>query len=74
MSLWDGMAKRRLRQYQRFPASVAGVSFNNEGKLLAVGTSAGFEDGVADGSCPKESIKLYVRELGEGEGKGKAQK
>ncbi|CAZ81994.1 unnamed protein product [Tuber melanosporum] len=73
VSLWDGMAKRRLRQYQRYPASIAGLSFSNNGKHLAIGTSSGFEDGKDDGACPPESVKIIVRELQEGEGKGKGQ-
>lgn len=73
VSLWDGMAKRRLRQYQKYPASIAGLSFSNNGKYLAIGSSSGFEDGKGDGTCPPESVKIFVRELGEGEGKGKGQ-
>ncbi|KAL7273194.1 mitotic spindle checkpoint protein Bub3 [Rhizina undulata] len=71
--LWDGMAKRRLRHYQRYPGSIAGVGFSCDGKYLAIGSSSGYEDGKEDGACPPESIKLYVKELAEGEGKGKGQ-
>jgi cell cycle arrest protein BUB3 len=73
VSLWDGMAKRRLKQYQKFGANVAAVSFNKDGKYLAVGTSGGFEDGRANGECPPETIKVFIREMAEGEGKGKGQ-
>lgn len=73
VSLWDGMAKRRLRQYQKYSASIAALSFSNNGKYLAVGSSSGFEDGSEEGTCPPESVKILVRELGEGEGKGKGQ-
>lgn len=64
------MAKRRLRQYQKYPASIAGLSFSNNGKHLAIGTSSGFESND-EGTCPPESIKIFVRELQEGEGKAK---
>lgn len=73
VSLWDGMAKRRLRQYQRFPASVAAVDFDKDGKYLAVATSSGFEEGVEDGEVRPDSVNVFVRELAEGEGKGKGQ-
>lgn len=73
VSLWDGMAKRRLRQYPKYSASVAALSFSNNGKYLAIGTSSGFEDGSEEGACSPESVKIFVRELGEGEGKGKGQ-
>lgn len=73
VSLWDGMAKRRLRQYQKFGASIAGLSFNKDGKCLAIGSSGGFEDGRNDGECPADTIKVFIREMAEGEGKGKGQ-
>lgn len=73
VSLWDGMAKRRLRQYQKFGASIAALAFNRPGRFLAIATSAGFEDGRSDGACPPESVKLFVREMADGEGKGKGQ-
>ncbi|KAI5847712.1 WD40-repeat-containing domain protein [Morchella snyderi] len=73
VSLWDGMAKRRLRQYQKYPASIAGLSFSPNGKYLAIGSSSGFEDGNDSGECLPESVKIFVRELAGGEGKGKGQ-
>jgi cell cycle arrest protein BUB3 len=73
VSLWDGMAKRRLRQYQKYPASIAGLSFSPNGEYLAIGSSSGFEDGNDGGECPPESVKIFIRELAEGEGKGKGQ-
>lgn len=73
VSLWDGMAKRRLRQYQKFGASIAALSFNKEGKYLAIGSSGGLEDGRDSGECPPEAVKIIIREMAEGEGKGKGQ-
>lgn len=72
VSLWDGAAKRRLRQYPRLQASVASLSFNKDGKHLAVAISSGFEDGREEAPS-KENTKIFIKELGEGEGKGKAQ-
>ncbi|KAK8191755.1 mitotic checkpoint protein-like protein BUB3 [Phyllosticta capitalensis] len=72
VALWDGVAKRRIRQYQRYPASMAALSFSSNGKYLAVAISPGFEDGqedVADGL-----VKVFVRELGDSEAKGKGAK
>jgi cell cycle arrest protein BUB3 len=43
------------------------------GKYLAIGSSSGFEDGNDGGECPPESVKIFIRELAEGEGKGKGQ-
>ena len=72
VALWDGVAKRRIRQYQRYAASVAALSFSGDGRFLAVGISPGFEDGK-EGEA-EGAIKVFIRELGESEAKGKAAK
>ncbi|KAF8475758.1 WD40-repeat-containing domain protein [Kalaharituber pfeilii] len=72
VSLWDGIAKRRLRQYPRLGASVSACGFSCDGKYLGVAISSGFEDGKEDPPTP-ENTKIYVRELAEGEGRGKGQ-
>ena len=72
VALWDGVTKRRIRQYQKYSSSVAALSFSGNGRYLAVAVSPGFEDGkegVGEGE-----VKLFVRELGEGEAKGKGPK
>lgn len=72
MALWDGVAKRRIRQFQKYPASVASLSFSGNGKWMAVAVSPGFEDEKED--IGEGIVKVFVRELGEGEAKGKGQK
>ncbi|MCJ1474736.1 hypothetical protein MMC13_003396 [Lambiella insularis] len=72
VALWDGVAKRRIRQYQRYPASVAALSFSADGKFLAVAVSPGFEDG--NEGLGEEVVKIFVRELAESEAKGKGAK
>ncbi|KAJ5638573.1 Mitotic checkpoint protein BUB3.2 [Penicillium herquei] len=72
VALWDGIAKRRIRQYQKYPSSIAAVGFSSNGKYLAVGVSPGFEDGKDEVS--EGVVKLFVRELGETEAKGKGAK
>lgn len=72
VALWDATAKRRIRQYQKYASSVAALSFSNDGKHLAIGICPGFEDGregVGEGE-----VKVFIRELGEGEAKGKGAK
>lgn len=69
VALWDGVAKRRIRQYQRYAASVAALSFSGDGRFLAVGISPGFEDGKEGGA--EGVVKVFIRELGENEAKGK---
>ncbi|KAF2838864.1 WD domain-containing protein [Patellaria atrata CBS 101060] len=71
VALWDGIGKRRIRQYQRNPSSVAALAFSSDGKFLAVGVSPGFEDGQEDS---QGTVAVYVRELGENEAKAKGAK
>ncbi|KAM0381006.1 hypothetical protein ACHAPY_005206 [Fusarium culmorum] len=72
-ALWDAEAKRRLKQYQKFPNSVAALSFSSDGKYLAVGVCPGFETGQEDYSGAGQTSVL-IRELGENEAKGKGAK
>lgn len=72
VALWDGIAKRRIRQYQKYPASVAAVGFSGNGKYLAIAASPGFEDGRDE--VPEGVVRIFVRELGETEAKGKGAK
>ncbi len=72
VALWDGVGKRRIRQYQRYAASVAALCFSGDGKYLAVGISPGFEDGKEDGG--DGVVKVFIRELGDNEAKGKGTK
>ena len=71
VALWDAVAKRRIRQWQRFPASVAALAFSGDGKYLAVAISPGFEDGKEVGNG---IVGVFVKELGENETKGKGAK
>ena len=72
VALWDGVAKRRIRQYQKYAASVAALSFSSDGKYLAIAISPGFEDGKED--LKEGDVKIFIRELGESEAKGKGAK
>lgn len=72
VAVWDAVAKRRIRQYHKFPSSVAALDFSADGRFLAVGCSPGFEDGKED--LGEGAVRVVVRELGESEAKGKAAK
>ncbi|TVY55093.1 Mitotic checkpoint protein BUB3.2 [Lachnellula cervina] len=73
VALWDANAKRRIRQYQKYPTSVAALGFSSDGKYLAVGVCPGFENDQEDYSG-EGVTKIYIRELGETEAKGKGPK
>jgi cell cycle arrest protein BUB3 len=71
VALWDGATKRRIRQYQKFPSSIASLAFSANGKYLAVAFSPGMEDGKDDLEGP---VGITIRELSENEAKGKGAK
>ncbi|KAG4435012.1 hypothetical protein IFR05_009501 [Cadophora sp. M221] len=73
VALWDAVAKRRIRQYQKYQASVAAVAFSSDGKYLAVGVCPGFENGQEDYTGEGET-HVFIRELSETEAKGKGAK
>ncbi|RDL39825.1 uncharacterized protein BP5553_04165 [Venustampulla echinocandica] len=73
VALWDANAKRRIRQYQKYPQSVAALAFSCDGNYLAIGVCPGFENGQED-YTGEGVTKVYVRELGETEAKGKGAK
>jgi cell cycle arrest protein BUB3 len=65
VSLWEPVAKRRIRQYQKFPASIQTIAFSGDGKYMAIGVSPGFEDAVED--VTDGVIKVFIREISEKE-------
>ncbi|KAF1993386.1 WD40 repeat-like protein [Amniculicola lignicola CBS 123094] len=67
--LWDGVTKRRIKQFPRFPASVNSIAFSSNGKFVAFGVSPGFEDGKEDDT--EGAIKVFIRALGDNEAQGK---
>lgn len=73
VALWDAEAKRRMRHYQKFPDAVAALAFSHDGRYLAIGVCPGFETGMEDYSGEGRS-KVFIRELGETEAKGKGSK
>ncbi len=73
VALWDAVAKRRIRQYQKYSHSIAALAWSADGKYLAVGICPGFENGQEDYTGEGET-HVYVRELGETEAKGKGVK
>ena len=57
MNIWDGKNKKRLCQLPSFPTSIASLSFNHDGTMLAVAASYTFEEGEKD--HPPD--QLYIR-------------
>ncbi|EPS40069.1 hypothetical protein H072_6136 [Dactylellina haptotyla CBS 200.50] len=70
VALWDGVAKRRLRQYPKYPASIAAMGFSHDGRYLAIASCNGFEDGKE--TVSNQENKLFIREMGDNEAKPKS--
>ena len=45
VNVWDWQNKKRLRQFPKYPSSIASLSFSHDGKYLAVASSYTFEEG-----------------------------
>eukprot|EP00912_Choanoflagellata_sp_UC4_P000826 UC4_evm15s507 len=56
VNIWDPINKKRLCQFPKQETSIASISFNGEGNLMAVASSYMFEEGEKD--HPPDSIKI----------------
>lgn len=66
ISMWDLKAKKRVKQYPSIGTEIQAMAFSPDAKMLAIGTgSLGSTEHVRSGT-------IYLRELAEGEGKGKS--
>ncbi|KAJ2765820.1 mitotic spindle checkpoint protein Bub3 [Coemansia nantahalensis] len=54
VSLWDPDNKKRLKQYQGYPASIAALDFSASGRALAIASSYTYDEGEKD--HPPDSI------------------
>ncbi len=57
--IWDAQNKKRLASFSGYPDSIASLSFNAAGDLLAIASSYTFEDGER----PHSSDAIYVRPI-----------
>ena len=57
VNIWDGGNKKRLCQLKPYPTSIASLSFNHDGSLLAVASSYTFEEGEKD--HPKDEVVIH---------------
>jgi len=74
VALWDAVAKRRIRQYQKNQEGVAALAFSSDGKCLAVGVCPGMETDGGPEEFGDGRTHIYIRELGDTEAKGKGPK
>ncbi|KAJ3041908.1 mitotic spindle checkpoint protein Bub3 [Rhizophlyctis rosea] len=67
VNMWDGFNKKRLRAFPKYETSIASLSFNSDGNLLAVAASYTFEEGEKD--HPPDSI--FIKPMVEADTKPK---
>ncbi|ORY92970.1 WD40 repeat-like protein [Leucosporidium creatinivorum] len=62
VSIWDPLAKKRLRQFPKYPSPISALEFNCDGTKLAVAFSEQDEGGVAG---EKNGNGVIIRECGD---------
>ncbi|GAB7362712.1 hypothetical protein MBLNU230_g3018t1 [Neophaeotheca triangularis] len=72
--IWDANTRRRVRMYKVSEASISALDFSLDGKFMAIASGPGFEQGIESDNGDRSMVKLFVRELGETEAKGKPAK
>lgn len=56
VSLWDGVARKRIAQYTRCATSISSIDFASDSTLMAVAVSYTFEEGEKD--HPPDSVHI----------------
>jgi len=59
VNMWDGQNKKRLCQFHQYPTSIAALSFNSSGGILAIASSYTFEEGEKE----HEVDTIYIRNV-----------
>ncbi|EDV27541.1 uncharacterized protein TRIADDRAFT_53336 [Trichoplax adhaerens] len=68
VNIWDGFNKKRLCQFHRYPTSIASLSFNATGTLLAIASSYLYEEDKDESPAPDS---IYIRRISDAECKPK---
>ncbi|KAH8557069.1 WD40-repeat-containing domain protein [Umbelopsis sp. PMI_123] len=63
VNFWDGINRKRIRQFPRYPDGVASLAFSHDGKKLAIACSYTYDEGEKDHTPDT----VYVRHLTESE-------
>lgn len=61
VNFWDINAKRRQKQFGRFPTSISSISISSDSTLLAVASSYCFEEGEKEYFCSIFLVTLQTR-------------
>ena len=72
MNLWDGMNKKRLCQFQKYPAPVSALAFSPDGFSLAIACSSLYackENEAQEVKEEDEVNEVFIRKVGDNETK-----
>ncbi|KAF7726680.1 hypothetical protein EC973_008554 [Apophysomyces ossiformis] len=61
VSVWDGVHRKRIKQFPRYPDEISSLAFSHDGKMLAVASSYTYDEGERD-HAPDT---IFIRTLGE---------
>lgn len=61
---WDGLHKKKLVVFPKFPSGIAAMAFNRDGSELAIASSYTFEEGERDDAGKDE---IYVKKMKDAE-------
>jgi len=56
VNIWDGLSKKRLCQFHRYPTSIASLAFAMDGSVLAIASSYMYEHDIKPENVPEDSI------------------
>ncbi|KAI9312160.1 WD40-repeat-containing domain protein [Dichotomocladium elegans] len=57
VSIWDGVNRKRIKQFPRYPDEISSLSFSPDGRMLAIASSYTFDEGERDHSPDAIFIK-----------------
>ncbi|CAO3689105.1 unnamed protein product [Umbelopsis vinacea] len=63
VNFWDGVNRKRIRQFPRYPDGISSLAFSHDGKKLAIACSYTYDEGEKD-HAPDT---VYIRHLTESE-------
>lgn len=63
VNIWDGVNRKRVKQYPGYPEEIASLAFSPDGSMLAIASSYTFDEGERD----RESDTIFIRHLQDSE-------
>jgi len=69
VNVWDGLNKKRLCQFHRYPTSIASLAFSPDGSVLAIACSYLYEHKETPETIPPDAV--YIRHVTDQETKPK---